>query len=265
MKKKLLIGLSVVAASAALLGGTYAYLTDVEKDANVFTIGNVDIDLLSAVGDETIKLMPNNNDKTRVDYQIKNIGDEAAYVWLRVKVPAALEESSTLAADNIIHWNYLGAYTNGYENTQKYIDSAKAQGYEAPVTNDQTWIHLDGKNNVKIGDEKYNVYDILYTGKLASNEKTTVGVSTVYMDQRVDYVDGSDNGVDDGYWALVKDGGDTIVPINHDFNDGANFIVEAHAIQANGFKTVEEAYAAYNAQWANTEDGTKLTVELPQN
>ena len=44
MKKKLLIGLSVVAASAALLGGTYAYLTDVEKDANVFTIGNVDID-----------------------------------------------------------------------------------------------------------------------------------------------------------------------------------------------------------------------------
>jgi predicted ribosomally synthesized peptide with SipW-like signal peptide len=122
MKKKLLIGLSVVAASAALLGGTYAYLTDVEKDANVFTIGNVDIDLLSAVGDETIKLMPNNNDKTKVDYQIQNIGDEAAYVWLRVKVPAALEESSTLAADNIIHWNYLGAYTNGYENTQNIVN-----------------------------------------------------------------------------------------------------------------------------------------------
>ena len=75
MKKKLLIGLSVLAASAALVGGTYAYLTDAEEDTNVFTIGNVDIDLLSAVGDEPIKLMPNNTEKAKVDYQIQNIGD----------------------------------------------------------------------------------------------------------------------------------------------------------------------------------------------
>ena len=122
MKKKLLIGLGIVAASAALVGGTYAYLTDAAKDENVFTIGNVDVELLSAVdGDEAIKLMPNNTEKTTVDYQIENVGDEDAYVWLRVKVPSALEDTPGYAADNIIHWNYLGAYMNGYENTQKYF------------------------------------------------------------------------------------------------------------------------------------------------
>lgn len=264
MKKKLLIGLSVLAASAVLVGGTYAYLTDAEEDTNVFTIGNVDIDLLSAVGDETIKLMPNNTEKTKVDYQIQNIGDEDAYVWLRVKVPSALEDTPGLAANNIIHWNYLGAYMNGYETTQKYIDSATAQGYPAPVEADQTWIHLDGVYGVEIEEELYNVYDILYVGKLAADEVTTVGVSTVFMDQRVDYIDETDNGIKDGFWALITNGG-TVEPIDHDFDEGANFIVEAHAIQANGFENVEEAYAAYNAQWANNEDGTKLTVQLPQN
>ncbi len=264
MKKKLLIGLSVLAASAALVGGTYAYLTDAEEDTNVFTIGNVDIDLLSAVGDEPIKLMPNNTEKTKVDYQIENIGNEDAYVWLRVKVPSALEDTPGLAANNIIHWNYLGAYMNGNENVQKYIDSATAQGYPAPVEADQTWIHLDGVYGEEINGEYYNVYDILYVGKLAADEVTTVGVSTVYMDQRVDYIDETDNGIKDGFWALITNGG-TVEPIDHDFDEGANFIVEAHAIQANGFENVEEAYAAYNAQWANNEDGTKLTVQLPQN
>ena len=260
MKKKLLIGLGIVAASAALVGGTYAYLTDAAKDENVFTIGNVDVELLSAVdGDEAIKLMPNNTEKTTVDYQIENVGDEDAYVWLRVKVPSALEDTPGYAADNIIHWNYLGAYMNGYENTQKYIDSAKAQGYEAPVDASRTWKHLEGTYGVEIDGEYYNVYDILYAGKLAAEEVTTVGVSTVFMDQRVDYIE------EGGFWALVKDGGNTIVPINHDFSEGANFLVEAHAIQANGFETVEEAYAAYNAQWGNNADGTKLTVQMPQN
>ena len=253
MKKKLLIGLGIVAASAALVGGTFAYLTDSQKDENVFTIGNVDIDLYSKVNsDEPIKLMPNNSEKVKADYQIANIGNEDAYVWLRVKVPAALEDVPGAAADNIIHWNYLGAYWYGYQDTQRYIDSAVAQNYEAPVPAERTWKHLDGVQ-VTIDEEVYNVYDILYAGKLGVDEVTTVGISTIYMDQRVDYIDVTDNNEDDGFWTLVKDGG-TVLPINHDFNDGANFLVEAHAIQANGFATVEEAYAAYNAQWANNED-----------
>lgn len=264
MKKKLLIGLSVLATFGAIAGGTYAYLTDVEKDTNVFTVGNVDIDLLSAVGDEPIKLMPNNTEKTKVDYQIKNIGNEDAYVWLRVKVPTALEDTPGAAANNIIHWNYLGAYMNGKQDNTDYITSATNQGYQAPVTIDQTWIHLDGVYGVEIENEKYNIYDILYTGKLSSDATTTVGVSTVFMDQRVDYFDETDNNVDDGFWGLVTEGG-KVEKIDHDFRNGANFVVEAHAIQANGFTNVEEAYAAYNEQWNATIDGTKLTIELPTN
>ena len=59
------------------------------------------------------------------------------------------------------------------------------------------------------------------------------------MDERVDKV-GEE-------WGLVENGVFNLIEYN--FNDGAAFLVEAHAIQANGFKTVEEAYEAYQKQW----------------
>lgn len=249
MKKKFIIGLSALATLGAVVAGglaTYAFLTDLEKDENVFTIGNVDVELLSS--DEVkgeIHLMPNNTDKIKADYQIKNVGNEDAYVWLRVKVPAELEDEPGLAANNIIHWNYLGAYMKGYQNTQRYIDSAKAQGYPAPVAEAYTWNHLDAKHDV----DGYNVYDILYNSAIKPDEETTVGVSTIFLDERVDVINGQ--------YVLV-DNGEIIKVINWDFaNPVGNMIVEAHAIQANGFDTVEEAYAAYVDQYPNG----KITID----
>ena len=185
MKKKLIVGLSALAPLAAV-GGTYAFLTDAEETENVFTIGNVDIALRSNLEDgETIKLMPNNTEKVKADYRIENTGEEAAYVWLRVKVPTALEDEPGLAANNIIHWNYLGAYMNGYQTNANYIKSATAQGYAVPeggVLEEDTWIHLDGQYDVDLdGDgnsDGYNVYDILYTGAIVAGETTNVGVSS---------------------------------------------------------------------------------------
>ena len=244
MKKKFIIGLSALATLGAVAGGvTYAFLTDSDVTQNTFSIGDVNISLASDIGAEEIRLMPNNKDKIKANYRIQNDGADDAYVWLRVKVPSALEDGPGLAADNIIHWNYLGAYANGLHENPKYIQSAQDQGYYAPVTEEETWIHLNGTYNVK--DEEtgieYNVYDLLYAGALKGGTQTTVGVSTIYMDERVDKIGAE--------WVLVENGEPT--PIAFDFNQTATIKVEAHAIQASGFENVEEAYAEYNAQWPN--------------
>ena len=47
MKKKILIALALVAVVALSVAGTVAFLTAKDASANVFTIGEVEIDLLS--------------------------------------------------------------------------------------------------------------------------------------------------------------------------------------------------------------------------
>lgn len=253
MKKKILIALSLVAVVLLSVGGTVAFLTSKDASANVFTIGDVEIDLLSndlssVTKDGKILLMPNNTDKVAADYRIKNTGDSDAYVWLRLYIPTNLEDAPGLAAKNIIHWNLPGAFWNGYHTNTTYINNAVTAGYlpegtTKAVDENDTWLMTEGNNNMytkTIDGVKYNVYDIMYKGALTAGETTNVGVSTIFMDERVDYVDGK--------WALVENG--EVTTIDFDFNSGASVKVEAHAIQANGFDTVEEAYAAYQKQWA---------------
>lgn len=255
MKKKLLIALSVFVVVALSVAGTVAFLTSKDASANVFTIGEVEIDLLSndlssITKDGKILLMPNNTDKIAADYKIENTGDSAAYVWLTVKVPVALEDTGDASANNIIHWNLPGAFWYPNNKTAKYVENALNAGYiteadlvDGVVPDSKTWLVNESfganKGLETIDGVEYNVYNILYNGPLASGEKTNVGVSTIFMDERVDYVDGK--------WALVEKG--VVTPIEFDFNSGASVKVEAHAIQANGFDTVEEAYAAYQKQW----------------
>lgn len=254
MKKKILIALSLVAVVLLSIGGTVAFLTSKDASANVFTIGDVEIDLVSndlssVTKDGKILLMPNNTDKVAADYRIENTGVSDAYVWLRVYIPTNLEDAPGLAAKNIIHWNTPGAFWNGYHTNANYIKSAVDAGYlpegtTTPVDESDTWLVSESHDAMKvITDENgvsYNVYDIMYKGALTAGETTNIGVSTIFMDERVDYVDGK--------WALVENG--EVTTIDFDFNNGASVKVEAHAIQANGFDTVEEAYAAYQKQWA---------------
>lgn len=245
MKKKILMALALVAVFALSIGGTIAFLTAKEEDSNTFTIGAVDIDLLSKNNSDTVELMPNNTDKVEVAYQIKNTGKNDAYVWLRLTIPTELEDAKGLAAKNIIHWNTPGAFWNGYHTKQNYLDSAVDMGYLTAgetVADEDTWLATQANNamqTVIVDGISYNVYDIMYKGAIKQGEITNVGISTVFMDDRVDYVDGK--------WALVENG--IVTPINYDFAKGASIKVEAYAIQANGFDTVEEAYAAYQNQW----------------
>ncbi len=229
MKKKILMALSMLAVAAVAVGGTVAYYTAADDSAVTFTTGNVAIELNDELDGETIKLMPNNNEKAAPNYTITNTGDENAYVWLKVSVPKEL--AAETAADNVIHWNIPGAYWYGYHTTAKYYQSV---GLDAPVADEDTWKVQD---TVVEGD--YEVTYLLYTGAIEPDEETNIGVSYVYLDQRVDKIDGK--------YVMVKNG---VVEVL----DGVDLTettikVEAYGIQENKFTSVEEAFAAFQAQY----------------
>ena len=228
MKKKILMALSMLAVAAVAVGGTVAYYTAADDSSVTFTTGNVAIELNDDLNGETIKLMPNNNEKAAPNYTITNTGDENAYVWLKVSVPKEL--AAETAADNVIHWNIPGAYWYGNHTNSKYW----VEGQTEAVAAEKTWKVQD---SVEEGD--YEVTYLLYTGAIAKGETTNIGVSYVYLDQRVDKIDGK--------YVMVKNG---VVEVLDGVDLKETTIkVEAYGIQENKFTSVEEAFAAFQAQY----------------
>ena len=79
----------------------------------------------------------------------------------------------------------------------------------------------------------YNKYVTLYHGELSAGEETSIGMSQVYMDSKVD----TNNKGEYTYNGNV---------IDYDFSKGINIIIRAYGIQSEGFADVYAAYAAYN-------------------
>lgn len=274
MLKKMISLLLVVALTATVaIGGTLAYMTDRDGEANVFTVGDVSIKL-----DENFqqgaKLFPG------VDVEkeafITNTGDNDAWVWMTMAIPAALDDTdlNTVGETNVLHWNVPGVVWKGYGDntnwaTTEKVNAAKANGF---ITDDHIgdnglvkpeclWtICQTADDPVEIRQEEidgvnYNVYTFLYNGKLAPNEQTPVALHKVYLDAGLD--------IDtDGQWNVIKDGVATEVNWNSN-TDGAPIVyVSAYAMQAEGFGSVEEAYNAYNEQWGDngTEYGAPGTL-----
>ncbi len=261
MKKGLLMVLGIVSIALLSLGGSLAALTSRDAGNNTFTFGDVEIELVSDLGNGPTMLMPDNENKTYANYKITNTGENDAYVFLRVKVPAVLEDAYPEAADNVIHWNFEEAlWHRSAKPTQKAIDTAISRNYLPEGTTvenfDQgaTWLVTEGikgmtTETIKVDgvDVVFNVYDIMYNKTIAKDETTNVGVTTVYLDNRLDKVG-------DKYY-LVK-GGEKVRDVEFDFARSASFIVEGHAIQAQGFATPDAAYKAYMAQGSDVLENT---------
>lgn len=127
MKKKIfLIALAACLITLSVAGSSLAYFTDTDTKANVFTSGNVDIQLNMEVYD------PNNSEtKTKMypgmDYDnyatIKNIGSEKAYVGaiIEVVLPSGLPNTLTVA-------DVAGIFKNLDLATTKY--TATTNGYK---------------------------------------------------------------------------------------------------------------------------------------
>ena len=236
LNRKWFLVIALVLSMTMAIGGTLAYLTDRDSAANVLTFGNVDIELNEdfSQGSELIPGVDVNKDVT-----ITNTGKNNAWVWFTYAIPSALDNDD--ASKNVVHVNIPGANWLAHRENTKYW----AEGQTEATPAEQCWIvdyTVAKDQTIDASGVKYNVYTSLYNGMLQPGVTTTVGMTKVYLDKHVDIDPSGDvyhveNGEVTGpYWNINTNG----APVIH---------VSAYAIQSDGFEKVEDAYAAYTAQW----------------
>lgn len=183
MKKKILsICLVAVIAVMAITGASLAYLTDTDAEDNVFTVGNVKIDLTENFNESLAHLIPATgsaqagtleNGITKEVF-VTNTGSEKAYVRVHIAVPAILDDGNPSfdAGKNVLHFNYDD--TNIGEGKWDWSNATGAP-YEG------NWNFY----TTKINNIDYNVYVVTHEKELAKDEKTVSAMSQVYLDSKV--------------------------------------------------------------------------------
>ncbi|MBQ7132338.1 MAG: hypothetical protein IJO29_07165 [Oscillospiraceae bacterium] len=248
IKKALLTGTSYAAVAALAIGGTMALFTDSETQDNVMTVGKgVDIEIIeqqrnddgtaledfkqgkellpmsdSAQGTKDKFGMPIAENYVDKIVTVGNIGETDAYVRVIVGVPAALEGAT--ANDNALHWNYgnrFDATGNGSFND--------GTAFEKSHWNEEVTYAENG--TAEIDGIVYNLYSFTYTDILESDDVTDLAsIVGFYLDEDVN--------CEDGVYTLNG------AAIDYDFSQGVVIPVFAQAIQASGYDSAAEAFAA---------------------
>ena len=258
MKKKLTaIFLCVALVAIAIVGASLAYFTDTKSAKNTFTVGNVKINLIEQQkGENGLEafapnktLVPGTSDKNAVSkiVTVKNTGKNDAWVWVDLKIPAYLvsEDYPTDESKNALHWNSYGCFNVEY-NSGNYWGLATSDGIvdaDHKVTNagmvaveDGLWYDYQyvGKETIGEGESalEYVVIRTKMQNKLPAGKISLPCLAQVYMDWRV---------------VTNEDGTQFILPAGDPISTNASWeiIVNAYAIQADGFDTVDEAIAGY--------------------
>lgn len=219
MKKKILaLCLVVVLAVTAVTGATLAYFTDTDENVNVITVGNVDITLDEAEvereGDEWV----------RGEERVKENTYEDVY-------PGAV-----LPKDPTVHNE--GSY-GAYVRVNITVDFNKLAGMQADkelfngTTKDEELtniLNIDTENWTYVKyvvdfDSRTVTYTYNYEGELAAGANSTPVFTEVTIPNALTNEDVADYGLDEFQIKVV-----------------------AEAIQTMGFESVEEAFAAYDAE-----------------
>ena len=239
MKKKLMsLCLVVALAATAVVGGTLAYFTDNDAETNVFTVGNIDIDLEETFVQDS-KLMPGLD--VNKDAWITNTGDNDAWVWAEVLIPSALDDAddnspAAPSLGNSLHVNYLGA------NAKEYAQNTDPNGKWYNEDMSGLWIMQHNKDNVSygfvgtetVGTVEYNKFIKFYSEKLAPNASTSTFLDKVYMDSKVEQ--GSNNNL------ILADG-------TTSYDGTWQIIVRAYGMQTDGFESAVDAWKAYDGAY----------------
>ncbi len=228
MKKKILALCVVISlAAVAIIGGTLAYFTDTETATNVFTTGDVKIDLIEEFDSENAKLMPGIDIKKEVT--VKNTGSEDAYVRVHIAIPSMLDSGSEdqpqfAAYNNTLHWNFnKESLADGQWNWHKTnVDGNSSYGPGYPE-NGGAW----NMYQQEIDGILYNVYVATYESILGSEVTTaTTAINKVYLDKEVT--------------------NEQMTEIINVLGETPKILVAAEGGQKAGF---EEAYEALNTQF----------------
>lgn len=161
MKKKILaLAMAAIMLIVAVVGGTLAYFTDTDAEVNVFTVGNIDIDLREWADEvdgeefkDLDKIMPGMTYTKLVD--VKNIGDNDAFVKVEIVVP----ENMTPEWNNDTTWvldsakeNADGSITYVYYNSSILKPGKATAALLKSVTLDKdvTELNVADKYEVKV-------------------------------------------------------------------------------------------------------------------
>ena len=254
MKKKLTaIFLCVALVAIAVVSASLAYFTDTDNETNTFAVGNVKIDLIEQqkgangledfVSNKT--LLPGTSDKNAVSkiVTVKNTGENDAWVWVDLKIPAYLVSKNYPddESKNALHWNSYGCFNVEY-NSGNYWSLATSDGIVGAnhkvidpnmvAVEDGLWHDYQFVRKEKIGDTEYVVIRTKMQNKLPAGKISLPCLAQVYMDWRV---------------VTNEDGTQFILPAGDPISTDASWeiIVNAYAIQADGFDNVDEAIAGY--------------------
>ena len=275
MKKKLLVlGLCVALAAIAIAGASLAYFTDTKSATNTFTVGNVKIDLIESrfhregndnsgdttipdpthkvTADDNMKYV-NVNHKMFTDDEIKedaktyatdylavkgqnmvpgrgvakcpyvvNSGANDAYIRIRVMIPSAANNDFVNVKDGGVITNQWCSSCIGQG---EFIDGKGGGWDNAPAI---------AKASVTKDGVTYDVYTFTRVKPLAAGAMTEWNVwNYIGIDKNATSAD-IQKAIDAG---AIKATGDTM---------SLNVLVEADAIQAEGFANATEAFAAFD-------------------
>ena len=275
MKKKLTaIFLCVALAAIAIVGASLAYFTDTDSATNTFTVGNVKIDLIESryhrqgsgssgdtsipaptgtangmkyvsdgatiftdeeiktdaanystyIGERGKNMVPGKN-IAKSPYVI-NTGSNDAYIRIRVMIPSDANR------------DYWQARSGGVIESQ-FCTTAITSGEF--MHNDQTtynpFIDASGRGYVDENGVKYDVYTFIRNEPLKPGEMTEWNVWN--------YIGIADEATSANIQKAINKGA---ILKSEDGTMTVNVLVQADAIQAEGFADAKAAFAAFDAQ-----------------
>jgi len=220
MKKKIMaLCLAAIIAVIAITGITLAYFTDTDTEDNVFTVGNVAIDLTENFDETLAHLIPSTGSfeegtlKNGVTKEIfvTNTGSEKAYVRVHIAVPEILDEGNASfdAGEDVLH---IGYDKNNIGAEKWSLNASASSPYEEGFA-----------YKTEIDGIRYNVYVVTYESVLDKNEKTSSPITQVYLDSAVTNED--------------------VTAVSEVLGGSWHVCVAAEGVQANGF---DNAYDALN-------------------
>ena len=256
MKKKLLVlGLCVALAAIAIAGASLAYFTDTKSATNTFTVGNVKIDLLEsslhrenagiANGATSTSELWSDVDKEGSGNTSKYKAGDTFYTDAQIEANAAEYKCENVQLIPGRSYHKM-PYVKNVGNNDAYIrirvmipadlDTAvlNSSMYTSTAMNNKEFtLAVDQSGTVEREGRKYNVYTFTRIDPLAPNEMTYWNVwGTIHMDTTVTSAQSEALFGENGTYP----GG--VFPV----------LVEADAIQAEGFADAAAAWTAFAAQ-----------------
>lgn len=239
MKKKgkaLLLCTGAAALVAGSVLGTIAFLTDTEEAINTFTVGNVSISIA----------------ESKVDENGVPVGEETTDANEYRLVPGVTyTKDPTVTVDAESEESYVRMILNIYNktNVQAIIDNEThgLNGYEDLLggLDTENWIYagpFDEENDVYLGtyDDENNVISFEFRYKET--------VDGYVLNSETQLEEAADVELQPLFTELIVPGTLTNTELENLYNGGFKIIVEGQAIQATGFTTEDDAWAAFDKQ-----------------